>query len=126
MAKYAFPDLLVSTDWVAEHQNDPHVRIVESDEDPLVYQQGHIAGAVRVDWHTDLENAVIRDFIDRERFEQLMSSKGIANDTTVVSFAIPLELMSCSNRSRSMKSRITAFSKSVCQSTRTAPAMCPC
>jgi thiosulfate/3-mercaptopyruvate sulfurtransferase len=84
MAKYAFPDLLVSTEWVAEHQHDPQVRIVESDEDPLVYQQGHIPGAVRLDWHTDLENPVIRDFVDKDRFEQLMRSKGIANDTTVV------------------------------------------
>jgi thiosulfate/3-mercaptopyruvate sulfurtransferase len=84
MAKYAFPDTLVTTAWVSEHQQDPQVRIVESDEDPLVYQQGHIPGAVRLDWHTDLENPVIRDFIDRERFEQLMRSKGIANDTTVV------------------------------------------
>jgi thiosulfate/3-mercaptopyruvate sulfurtransferase len=84
MAKYAFPDVLVTTEWVAEHQQDPNVRIVESDEDPLVYQQGHIPGAVRLDWHTDLENPVIRDFIDKERFEQLMRSKGISNDTTVV------------------------------------------
>jgi thiosulfate/3-mercaptopyruvate sulfurtransferase len=84
MAKYAFPDVLVTTEWVAEHQQDPSVRIVESDEDPLVYQQGHIPGAVRLDWHTDLENPVVRDFIDKERFEQLMRSKGIANDTTVV------------------------------------------
>jgi thiosulfate/3-mercaptopyruvate sulfurtransferase len=84
MAKYAFPDVLVTTQWVAEHQQDPQVRIVESDEDPLVYQQGHIPGAVRLDWHTDLENPVIRDFIDKERFEQLMRSKGISNDTTVV------------------------------------------
>ncbi len=84
MAKYAFPDVLVTTEWVAEHQQDPNVRIVESDEDPLVYQQGHIPGAVRLDWHTDLENPVIRDFIDKEPFEQLMRSKGISNDTTVV------------------------------------------
>ena len=84
MAKYAFPDLLVSTDWVAEHQQDPQVRIVESDEDPLVYQQGHIPGAVRLDWHMDLENPLIRDFIDKDHFEQLMRSKGISNDTTVV------------------------------------------
>jgi thiosulfate/3-mercaptopyruvate sulfurtransferase len=84
MAKYAFPDVLVTTQWVAEHEQDPQVRIVESDEDPLVYQQGHIPGAVRLDWHTDLENPVIRDFIDKERFEQLMRSKGISNDTSVV------------------------------------------
>jgi thiosulfate/3-mercaptopyruvate sulfurtransferase len=84
MAKYAFPEVLVSTEWVAEHQQDPQVRIVESDEDPLVYQQGHIPGAVRLDWHTDLENPVIRDFVDKDRFEQLMRAKGISNDTTVV------------------------------------------
>jgi thiosulfate/3-mercaptopyruvate sulfurtransferase len=84
MAKYAFPEVLVTTAWVAEHGQDPQVRVVESDEDPLVYQQGHVPGAVRLDWHTDLENPVIRDFIDRERFEQLMQSKGISNDTTVV------------------------------------------
>jgi thiosulfate/3-mercaptopyruvate sulfurtransferase len=84
MAKYAFPEVLVTTEWVAEHQQDPNIRIVESDEDPLVYQQGHIPGAVRLDWHTDLENPVIRDFIDKERFEQLMRSKGISNDSTVV------------------------------------------
>jgi thiosulfate/3-mercaptopyruvate sulfurtransferase len=84
MAKYAHPEMLVTTQWVADHQQDPQVRIVESDEDPLVYQQGHIAGAVRLDWHTDLENPVIRDFITRERFEEVMRSKGISNDTTVV------------------------------------------
>ena len=75
MAKYAFPDVLVTTEWVAEHQQDPNVRIVESDEDLLVYQQGHIPGAVRLDWHTDLENPVIRDFIDKERFEQLCARR---------------------------------------------------
>ena len=84
MAKYAFPDMLVTTQWVADHQQDPQVRIVESDEDPLVYQQGHIAGAVRLDWHTELEDPVVRDFVSRERFEQVMRSKGISNDTTIV------------------------------------------
>ncbi|HEV2970190.1 MAG TPA: sulfurtransferase [Pirellulales bacterium] len=84
MAKYAFPEVLVSTQWVAEHQQDAQIRIVESDEDPLVYQQGHIPGAVRLDWHTELENPVIRDFVDKEHFETVMRSKGIANDTTVV------------------------------------------
>ncbi len=57
MAKYAYPDVLVTTQWVADHQQDPNVRIVESDEDPLVYQQGHIAGAVRLDWHTELRKS---------------------------------------------------------------------
>lgn len=81
---YANPELLVETDWVAEHLNDPQVRIVESDEDILLYEVGHIPGAVKIDWHTDLQDPVKRDYIDRARFEQLMSRAGIANDTTVI------------------------------------------
>ena len=84
MADYTHPDLLVSTDWVAEHINDPGVRIVESDEDILLYDVGHIEGAVKVDWQTDLQDQLIRDYIDKEKFEKLMSEKGISNDTTVV------------------------------------------
>ena len=81
---YAHPEVLVSTAWVAEHLNDPQVRIVESDEDILLYDIGHIPGAVKLDWHTDLQNPVERDFVDKAGFEQLMSRAGIANDTTVV------------------------------------------
>lgn len=81
---YAHPEYLVETDWVAAHLNDPNVRIVESDEDVLLYEVGHIPGAVKIDWHTDLQDPVRRDYIDRARFEQLMSRAGIANDTTVV------------------------------------------
>ncbi len=84
MADYSHPDLLVSTDWVAEHTGDPGVRIVESDEDVLLYDVGHIEGAVKVDWQTDLQDQLIRDYIDKEKFEMLMSEKGISNDTTVV------------------------------------------
>jgi thiosulfate/3-mercaptopyruvate sulfurtransferase len=85
MAKdYAHPEVLVSTAWVEEHRNDSSVRIVESDEDLLLYQQGHIPGAVKIDWHTDLQDQLIRDYIDRDHFAALCSSKGIANDTTVV------------------------------------------
>lgn len=81
---YANPNLLVETDWVAEHLKDPKIRIVESDEDVLLYDVGHIPGAVKIDWHTDLQDPVKRDYIDRARFEQLMSKAGISNDTTVV------------------------------------------
>ena len=81
---YAHPEALVSTDWAAEHLNDPKVRLVESDEDVLLYELGHIPGAVKIDWHTDEQDQVRRDFVDKEQFEQLMSSRGIANDTTVV------------------------------------------
>jgi len=81
---YAHPDALVSTDWVAEHLKDPHVRIVESNEDPLLYPSGHIAGAVEVDWTRDLNHPVRRDYLDREGFEKLMRRLGAGRDTTVV------------------------------------------
>lgn len=81
---YAHPDVLVSTDWVAEHLNDPAIRIVESNEDQLLYPSGHIPGAVQIDWAGDLNDQVRRDYLNRERFEELMSRNGIGNDTTVV------------------------------------------
>ena len=81
---YANPDVLVSTDWVAEHLDDPNVRLVESDEDVLLYDLGHIPGAIKLDWHTDLQNQVARDFVDKAEFEALMRRNGIGNDTTVV------------------------------------------
>jgi len=81
---YAQPDALVSTAWVAEHLNDPSVRLVESNEDILLYDTGHIPGAVKVDWHADLNDPVMRDYIERDQFEALMRRLGIGNDTTVV------------------------------------------
>ncbi|WP_448543424.1 sulfurtransferase [Roseiflexus sp.] len=84
MSGYAHPEALVDTAWVADHLNDPKVRIVECDEDILLYDQGHIPGAVKIDWVGELNDPIIRDYLDRERFEQLMVSKGISNDTTVV------------------------------------------
>jgi thiosulfate/3-mercaptopyruvate sulfurtransferase len=85
MAKqYAHEEVLVSTEWVAEHVSDPAVRIVESDEDVLLYNQGHVAGAVRIDWHNDLQDAIVRDYIGKEAFANLCASKGISNNTTVV------------------------------------------
>jgi thiosulfate/3-mercaptopyruvate sulfurtransferase len=84
MNGYAHPETLVSTEWVAEHLHDPAVRIVESDEDPLLYDAGHIPGAVRLDWHTEQQDQVRRDFVARAGFEALMAARGIANDTTVV------------------------------------------
>jgi thiosulfate/3-mercaptopyruvate sulfurtransferase len=83
-AEYAHPDVLVSTEWVAEHLNDPKVRIVEADEDILLYDIGHVPGAIKLDWHIDLQNPVARDFVDKAGFEALMSRSGISNDTTVV------------------------------------------
>ena len=81
---YAHPDVLVSTDWVAEHLNDPNVRIIESNEDPLLYPSGHIPGSVQVDWARDLNDQVRRDYLDRAAFEKLMSSIGVTPETTVV------------------------------------------
>ena len=81
---YANPDVLVTTQWVEDHLNDPKVRIVESDEDILLYEIGHIPGAIALDWHTDLQNPVVRDFVDKAGFEALMSRSGISNDTTVI------------------------------------------
>ena len=81
---YAHPDALVSTAWVVQHLKDPNVRIVESDEDILLYDTGHIPGAVKIDWINDLNDPVVRDYIKSERFAQLLSEKGIGNDTTVV------------------------------------------
>ncbi|HEY0603361.1 MAG TPA: sulfurtransferase [Herpetosiphonaceae bacterium] len=81
---YARPEVLVDTQWVAEHLNDPNVRIVESNEDVLLYDLGHIPGAVKLDWVSDLNDPLIRDYLNKEGFEKLMNNKGISNDTTVV------------------------------------------
>src|SRR5437588_8615107 len=84
VAGYAHPERLVSTQWVADHLDDPTVRIVEADEDVLLYEVGHIPNAVKLDWHTDLQDPIRRDFVNREGFERLMSERGIGHDTTVV------------------------------------------
>ncbi|MGH7556394.1 MAG: rhodanese-like domain-containing protein, partial [Gemmatimonadota bacterium] len=81
---YAHPEALVTTDWVVEHLDDPNVCLVESDEDVLLYDTGHIPGAVKVDWHADLQDPLSRDYLDAEHFARLMRDKGISPDTTVV------------------------------------------
>ena len=81
---YARPDALVSTEWVAAHLSDPSIRLVESNEDILLYDVGHIPGAVKVDWHADLNDALTRDYVSKPQFEALMSRLGIDNDTTVI------------------------------------------
>ena len=81
---YAHPEVLVSTDWVAQHLNDPKVRLVESNEDILLYDTGHIPGAVKLDWTTDLNDQVIRDYVTEDRLQALLRSRGINNDTTIV------------------------------------------
>ena len=81
---YAHPGVLVSTDWVAGRLDDPGVRLVESNEDPLVYRAGHIPGAVEVDWTRDLNDQLRRDYLDRAGFESLAGRIGITAETTVV------------------------------------------
>lgn len=81
---YANPHMLVSTDWLAQNLDHPDLVVVESDEDVLLYDMGHIPGAVKVDWHMDLNDALTRDYLDGESFARLMAEKGISRDTTVV------------------------------------------
>jgi thiosulfate/3-mercaptopyruvate sulfurtransferase len=82
--RYARPELLVSTEWLAEHLDDPGLVVAESDEDVLLYETGHIPGAVKLDWHTELNDPVTRDYVDGTGFARLMSDKGINRDTTLV------------------------------------------
>jgi thiosulfate/3-mercaptopyruvate sulfurtransferase len=81
---YVHPEVLVSTDWVAEHLDDPDVRLIESDEDVLLYETGHIPGAVKLDWVGDLNDSLVRDYVDRQRFERLLRAKGINDEMTLV------------------------------------------
>src|SRR3954471_23640303 len=81
---YAHPESLVSTEWLAAHLDDPSIRIIESDEDVLLYDTGHIPGAQKVDWHTDLNDPVMRDYISRDQFQELLRSKGISESTPVI------------------------------------------
>jgi thiosulfate/3-mercaptopyruvate sulfurtransferase len=81
---FAHPERLVTTGWLAERLGTPGLVVVESDEDVLLYETGHIPGAVKIDWHTDLNDPVARDYIDGAAFARLVGSKGIARDTTVV------------------------------------------
>jgi thiosulfate/3-mercaptopyruvate sulfurtransferase len=81
---YAHPERLVTTAWLAEHLDDPGVVVAESDEDVLLYDTGHIPGAVKIDWHTDLNDDVVRDYVDGEGFARMMSAKGVGRDHTLV------------------------------------------
>jgi thiosulfate/3-mercaptopyruvate sulfurtransferase len=83
MSDYA-KDVLVETDWVAEHLDDDGIRIVEVDENPALYADAHIPGAIGFDWKQDLQDQVRRDFLDAEAFGELMGSRGISNDHTIV------------------------------------------
>jgi thiosulfate/3-mercaptopyruvate sulfurtransferase len=80
---YAKP-VLVSTDWVAEHADDPGVAVAEVDENTELYEEGHIPGAVKLHWKEDLQDPIERDLVDKKTFEELLGSRGIGNDTTIV------------------------------------------
>ncbi len=84
LQEYAHPERLVTGDWLSEHLLNPGLVVVESDEDVLLYDVGHIPGAVKIDWHTDLNDPHVRDYIDGEQFADLMNRKGISRDDTVV------------------------------------------
>ena len=84
LQQYAHPERLVTGDWLSEHLGSPGLAIVESDEDVLLYDVGHIPGAVKIDWHTDLNDPLVRDYINGQQFAELMNRKGIAREDTVV------------------------------------------
>ena len=84
MADYAHPEVLVTTDWVAQHGSDAGIRLVEVDVDTAAYDEGHISGAVGLNWQTQLCDQVRRDILTKEQFEELCQNNGISNDTTVI------------------------------------------
>ncbi|UEJ81712.1 sulfurtransferase [Brachybacterium halotolerans subsp. kimchii] len=84
LQEYAHPEKLVTAAWLADHLGEDGLVVVESDEDVLLYDTGHIPGAVKIDWHLDLNDPVTRDYVDGEGFAALMSRAGITSDTTVV------------------------------------------
>ena len=92
---YAHPEYLVDTEWVAVHSKDANVRIIESDEDALLYATGHVPGAVQVDWFSTLQHPLRRDFLTKEKFEEVNSNLGIGNDTTVVFYGDKSNWFAC-------------------------------
>jgi thiosulfate/3-mercaptopyruvate sulfurtransferase len=92
---YAHPEYLVETEWVEENLTNPNVRIVESDEDVLLYEAGHIPGAVKVDWFSTLQHPIRRDFLTKEAFEELCSNIGITTDTTIVFYGDKSNWFAC-------------------------------
>ena len=92
---YAHPEYLVDTEWLANNLNDPTIRIIESDEDPLLYPIGHIPGAVQVDWFSTLQHPLRRDFLTKEQFEEVASKLGITNDTTIIFYGDKSNWFAC-------------------------------
>ena len=92
---YAHPEYLVDTEWVAKHLDALNVRIIESDEDPLLYSIGHIPNSAQVDWFSTLQHPLRRDFLTKEQFEEVASKLGITNDTTVVFYGDKSNWFAC-------------------------------
>ena len=84
LAGYAHPERLVTTEWLETHKGTEGLVVLESNEDVLLYDTGHIPGAIKIDWHTELNDPVVRDYVEGEAFSDLMSRKGISRDDTVV------------------------------------------
>jgi thiosulfate/3-mercaptopyruvate sulfurtransferase len=83
MSGYAHPEALVETDWLAEHATDPNVRVFEVDVDTSAYDQGHVAGAIGLNWKTELQQRPVRDLISKEQLETLLSTHGVAPNMTI-------------------------------------------
>jgi thiosulfate/3-mercaptopyruvate sulfurtransferase len=92
---YAYPDVLVETEWLAAHLHDPAIRVIEVDEDVLLYDTGHIPGAVKLNWHIDVQDTLVRDFLDRNGFDQLMRRWGITDDTTIIFYGDKYNWYAC-------------------------------
>jgi thiosulfate/3-mercaptopyruvate sulfurtransferase len=95
ISQYAHPEVLVSTEWLAEHLDQPGVRIIESNEDVLLYDTGHIPGAVHIDWRLDLQDPLVRDYISPEAFADLCKRYGITPDTTCLFYGDKSNWWSC-------------------------------
>ena len=94
-SNYVHPEVVVSTEWVASHVNDPSIRIIESNEDILLYDTGHVPGAVHIDWRRDLQDQLVRDYIQPADFASLCSHYGITPETTCVFYGDKSNWWSC-------------------------------
>ena len=93
--EYAHPEALVETDWLEKHLQDDGIRVIESNEDILLYDTGHIPGAVHIDWRADLQDPVIRDYISPEKFARLCNRHGITPDTTCIFYGDKANWWAC-------------------------------
>ncbi len=93
--EYAHPEALVETDWLEKHLKDDGIRVIESNEDILLYDTGHIPGAVHIDWRADLQDPLIRDYISPEKFVRLCNRHGITPDTTCIFYGDKANWWAC-------------------------------